>query len=596
MCGIIGQINHKAPIDRAEFNRMRDVLHHRGPDGAGTVLLQRGSVALGHRRLSIIDLSERGRQPIANEDRSIWLTFNGEIYNYRALRAQLRQHGHTFQTDTDSETIVHAYEQWGKSFVHYLRGMFAFGIWDDNQNTLILVRDQVGIKPLYYTSTPDTFLFASELKGILAHPGIPRNLLPEAVADYLLYRFVPSPKSIWQNIFKLPPAHMLTKKGDSPPRIERYWSLPYEHQSPNEAEVLATVQELLLESTRLHLEADVPVGAFLSGGLDSSSLVRLMQQLDYSPRTFAIGFANDPKSEHESARLVADHLGLNHTQHILQPTDLDLDLVQELTWYFDEPLGGTSFLPTYLVSKYAAQELKVVMGADGGDEVFAGYPRYSQFASHLRRPWLGRYIRSMFLSRSSTDGGQACTHMPVAPGFSIQELQTLLCGAFQNAVPKDRCTYYLQYLPDGDRNSVKTLQHLDFHTFLPELYLTKVDRASMANSLEVREPFLDHRLVEYMAKLDEKTYFRLGHSKHILRKLGEKALPAQILNKPKQGFSASAVFQWLDHAQLAALLIAGESVRDGLFDVRYVRDLLERRAYKKCFSLAIFELWYQRWR
>jgi asparagine synthase (glutamine-hydrolysing) len=578
MCGIIGQLNKFAEIAEDRFAYMRDTMRHRGPDGEGMVLLNKKRVALGHRRLAIIDLSDNGRQPMTNERDNVWLTFNGEIYNYRELRIQLINAGHVFRSHTDSEVLIHGYEEWGfKGLLDKITGMYAFAIYDCTIDSVFLARDRFGIKPLYYYNDAEHFIFASEIKGILAYQEISQEIDESAIRDFLVNRFIPSPKTIWKKIQKLAPGEMLTFSWAHGMKVDTYWELK-ENQGVvlSEKEVITRVDELLERAVRSHLESDVPIGLFLSGGYDSSALMMYLARLDYAARTYTIGFDGWEKSEHLFGREVARMFGTEHTEHIMGHEITDY--VQDLMYYYDEPIGGNSFVPTFEVSRLAAKDRKVVLAGDGGDEGFAGYVWYSHLAS-LDLP------QEQLLKKYSSYIGS---------GFTYQEANRLLrdrCAS--DTLPSESWIFEKYY--DARLGKVKSLQLLDLKTFLPEIILTKVDRASMANSLEVRVPFLDHTLVEFLFSLPEDMYFKANTKKYILYNLLRNSFPAKILDKPKKGFSASATFYSLD--KIKAALQESVLVDKGIFCADAISDLLSHAEHnrEKVWTVYILECWARTW-
>ncbi|MEM7039140.1 MAG: asparagine synthase (glutamine-hydrolyzing), partial [Bacteroidota bacterium] len=489
MCGIIGQLNRDKRIDEAEFTRMRDTLIHRGPDDAGNWFNAQGNVALGHRRLSFLDLSEAGRQPMTNEDNSLWLTFNGEIYNYVELRETLLQKGHTFRSTSDSEVLLHGYEEWGTGLFNRLKGMFAFGIYDDRKGELILVRDRFGIKPLYYHHAPGRFIFASEIKGIVACSDVKPELDTTSMWDYFAFRYVPSPKSIWKNVAKVPPAHYLRFRMGKAPEVVEYWTVPIGEKRQDTKALAEEMEALLQESVKQHIRADVPVGSFLSGGYDSSALVYFLHRLKYPTQTFAIGFEGWDNSEHQYAELVAETFGTNHTNRIVETGSLDL--VEKLMYHYDEPIADISIIPTYLISQEARRNVKTVLSGEGADEMFCGYTwqrdykarwgklgwlrRWREAKGWVKRPFgVDRYGEAMAMGR-----------------FENAELRSLFHGDLRPEVGMDADWFYGD-LHRKDLSPLKSVQFKDIKAFMGELVLVKIDRASMAHSLEVRVPFLDH--------------------------------------------------------------------------------------------------------
>ena len=588
MCGIVGYLKHNGPVDIDQFNVMRDALKHRGPDGANTKVLDRRQVVLGHRRLSIIDLSEKGAQPMGNEDGSIWLTYNGEIYNFQELRRNLLQAGHVFRSETDSEVLIHGYEEWGmESLLGKLKGMFAFALWDANKQILLAARDRMGIKPFYYYQDGDQFIFASEIKAILKSPATDSSLDITAMTDFLVYRFIPSPKTIFRNVRKLSPAHFLkydfrTAKLQTNP----YWELSSEAKVHGSyREVLEKTQALMSTSIREHLISDVPVGVFLSGGYDSSTLVHYMSEFGYPTKSFSIGFAGWERTEHEDARMVAEKYRTEHHEEVL-PSDLGQELSRYM-YHYDEPIGGTSFLPTFAVSELASKDVKVVVGGDGGDEVFAGYNWYYRIMDRKQslKSKINGFLRG---SRSLL----AAYHQEMTwSGFSYREMRELFNDHPDlRFTPSDLWIYEKYDRPDWP--DLKRLQHLDIKTFMPEVICTKVDRASMAFSLEVRVPFLDHELMEFVFSLDPSVYYQPGVKKRLLHDIMKPHFPPEILAKKKQGFGAPV----RRRMEFSEALINGSLVRKELISADVVKRYREKNQWRKIWALYILENWYRCWK
>ncbi len=546
MCGIAGYAGRpRSPSQmRADVKAMCDAIRHRGPDDYGAFVAE--GVALGMRRLSIIDLAT-GQQPIRNEDGTVTLVFNGEIYNYRDLTRRLIDRGHRFTSVSDTETLAHLYEDLGVGLVHELNGMFAFAIWDSERSQLLLARDRLGIKPLYFWPSEGGVAFASELKSFLALDDFVGSIEPEAMAYYLALGYVPEPLSIYRGVRKLEPGQLLTWSAGEGIRVERYWS-PVVEQDPEigPEEAVEAVRELLEDAVRARLVADVPLGAFLSGGIDSSAVVATMARLmDRPVKTFSIGFEEPEFNEAGDARIVADALGTDHTELIVRP-DVDT-LIERVATSFDEPFSDSSAIPTFLVSELARQHVTVSLSGDGGDELFGGYTRY---ASALRRNHslpsplrsllgaVGRALpqgalgRRRILEYSRTERGRyaGMVASPLDPGLGglarpeiaglLPDLDGLLGPWFDRVGPRDY----------GSR-----IMLVDTMTYLPGDILTKVDRMSMAVSLEARVPMFDHRMVELACRLPTSLKIR-GEGKWVLRRAMQDALPAHVFRKRKQGF------------------------------------------------------------
>ena len=570
MCGISGLFDTQGlrDYDRALAGRINDIQAHRGPDEADLHL--EPGIALGHRRLSVIDLAT-GQQPLFNEDGSVGIVFNGEIYNFRELVPQLKALGHVFKTRSDTEVIVHAWEAWGPACVQRLRGMFAFAIWDRNQQLLFLARDRMGVKPLHYALLPDdSFVFGSELKVVTAHPAFRREIDPLAVEDYFALGYVPDPRCIYRNVHKLPPAHTLTLRRGQPglPAPQPYWDVRFTLDNPiSQADAEAELRARLRESVELRMIADVPLGAFLSGGVDSSAVVATMAGLSATPvRTCAIGF-DDPKfNESAYAEVVASRY---HTDHRLEiASSQDYGLVDTLARLYDEPYADSSALPTYRVCQLARKHVTVALSGDGGDESLGGYRRYRLHMAEeqarrllpagLRRPvfgalgalypkadWAPRPLRAKTtLQALAMDTAQAYHHS--MSRLRADERRALFSPALQRQLGGyDSVELFRSHAAKADTDDPLALvQYLDYKTWLVGDINTKVDRASMAHSLEVREPLMDHQLIEWLATLPSALKIQGGQGKHLFKKACEPLLPADLLYRPKMGFSVPLA-SWL---------------------------------------------------
>lgn len=651
MCGISGIIYFdRRPVAPQMMIRMNRTLNHRGPDEEGyfintkntpsalmdmgarflslseskeVTLRGEGSVGLGHRRLSIIDLST-GQQPLCNEDGTVWIVFNGEIYNFQELMAELKACGHRFQTRSDTETIVHAYEEWGEDAIERLRGMFAIALWDERKQKLVLARDRIGKKPIYYYQDDNKLIFASEIKAILEVPGVNREIDKTALSDYLSLTYIPSPKSIFKHIRKIPAAHYaIVKHGEI--KITPYWELDF---SPNhqrsEQQIIDDVLGVLEEATKIRMLSEVPLGAFLSGGVDSSAVVAMMAKDNENPViTNAISFSESSYNEASYARQVADLFGADHNEHMVSPAAMTI--LEKLSWHYDEPFADSSAVPTYYVSETARRNVTVSLSGDGGDENFAGYSRYyfdyrenlirNILPKPLQQPVFG-FIKGLY---------------PVSGPLSL-----LIRGkAFMNNVarnPVDAYFYTVSAVHDSEKNAIfrpevlkaikgyrtldlfrkyyhqapaedhlSRIQYLDIKTYLCDDILTKVDRASMAVSLEVRSPLLDHKLMEYVAQVP-KTKKLVGRTgKYIFKKAMERHLPRELLYREKMGF-ALPVAEWLRNDIKA---FGRELIVEGPATARYLnRDYIQRvwDAHQvkavdwspKLWMIMMLNLWYKR--
>jgi len=594
MCGIAGMLAEPGRLaDSRLLRAMTGILAHRGPDGDGHH--EDGRVGLGHRRLSIIDLAT-GEQPMSNDDASVWITFNGEIYNYRELRRELESRGYRFRTASDTEVIIKAYEAFGPDCVGHLRGMFAFALWDSRRRRLFLARDRAGIKPLVYAWNGRRLLFASELKALLQAPDLARELDSEALRDYLTFLYIPSPKTIFRGIRKLPPASYLLLDADGgEPVIRRYWQLEFRPEAGRgEAEWIEGLRAQLADAVQSHLVSDVPIGAFLSGGVDSGSVVALMARAAQGPvRTFSIGFEDEAFDEVGYARQVAQRYHTDHYEFVVKPDALEA--LPRLAWQFDEPFADSSALPTYYVSKITREHVTVGLSGDGGDENFAGYTRYARaLALHrgldrgpgrLVRPFLalgGRLLPTGargqgYLALLGADPVER--YFQIMTGGRIGALRGLLGADVRDSVMPglgpDRFRAHAGAAAAHDY--VAALQRIDIETYLPEDILTKVDRTSMLVSLEARVPLLDHVLMEYVATMPTALKLSDTGGKAIFKHAMADALPHDVLHRPKMGFGVPLA-RWFraelgDHAR--EVLLDGRTRRRGLLDPDAVAGLLE---------------------
>jgi asparagine synthase (glutamine-hydrolysing) len=620
MCGIAGRFNFDpdCPIDRECLAAMTTTLTHRGPDSAG--YYHANGVGLGHRRLSIIDLST-GDQPLSNEDGSVWVIFNGEIYNFATIRRELEAFGHVFRTHTDTEVIVHAYEQWGDDFATHFRGMFAFALYDDRRRRLLLVRDRLGIKPLIYSVLPTGIVFGSEIKALLEDPEVSRQWSADALDAYMALQYVPSPRTIFRDIWKLPPGHVLVA-ADGKVSIRPYWSLefPGDGTPDREDEYLERLDELIDESVRLRLVSDVPLGAFLSGGIDSSTVVASMVRTSDSPvLAMAVGFDEQAFDERPHARTVARHLGINLHERLVKP-DI-AELLPKIAWHFDEPFADSSAVPTYYVSAVARERVTVALSGDGGDECWAGYQRHrvehwELRARRLLGTQLGRFAaRVASWMPAGIKGTRSLRHLELEPGdacarkhayglFDDERFRaSLYTGDFTVAAcgADPFVGFRRAYAACASADPLDRALFVDLQTYLVDDILTKVDRMSMAVSLEARVPLLDHKLVEFVATVPATLKLRGGLNKYLLRRHLGRHVPQPVARRKKQGFSVP-VNAWL-RGPLAPLvddLLLDNRLRDrGIFDAPQVTQLWnEHRSGRRdhghrIWSLVMLELWFR---
>lgn len=596
MCGICGvfEFEHGREIPRALVHKMAETLKHRGPDDEGTYTGP--GVGFGFRRLSIIDV-DGGHQPIPNEDGQIWVMLNGEIYNYPELRHDLIARGHRFSTHSDAETIVHLYEECGEECFAQLRGMFAIALWDSRSRKLLLARDRVGKKPLFYAADDKRILFGSELKALLASDSLPRDIDIHALSDYFSFGYIPAPKTIYRAVQKLLPGHFLVA---SPAgiQVKVYWDLSFGNiESRSEEEWCELLRHQLCEATRIRLMSEVPLGAFLSGGIDSSSVVATMARITSRPIvTCSIGFEEEPYNEAAHAQRVAEQFGTDHHEHIVQPNALEV--LDKLVWHYDEPFADSSAIPTYYVSQEARRHVTVALGGDGGDENFAGYPRYFAdgrenrlrkfLPASLRRSifgplgriypplgWAPRFLRGK-VTFQNLAGSPLEGYFNSISLFRHDEKSSLLTpDALTSLRDYDSIDVLRQhYDRAGTDDQLSRIQYVDIKTYLADDILAKVDRASMAVSLEVRAPLLDHKLMEMVARIPSSLKLAGGEGKYILKKAMAPVLTPEILDRPKQGF-AVPLERWLRHDLRDLAHASLFSTNDGILNPSFLTEIWE---------------------
>lgn len=645
MCGICGEIDFSKGIKIEPINRMCDVLAHRGPDDGGMVFIRGGKplevkkpfqyhlsesgfeVGLGHRRLSIIDLSEVAHQPMCNEDGTVWVVFNGEIYNFQDLRVGLKQNGHHFKSRSDTEVILHAYEEWGVECLSRFRGMFAFAIWDSNLKRLFMARDRLGEKPLVYFNGNGRFIFASEIKAILQDSDVSKKLNIFALHNYLTYQYVPSPDTIFEGIKKLPPAHYLLYDGSDNVRIEQYWKLnfsPIQNNYEDLSEVCDLIRTELEESVKLRLISDVPLGAFLSGGIDSSLVVGVMAKLSGRPvKTFSIGFEEKDFDELSYARLISNHFATEHHEFVVKPNAIEI--LPKLVWYYNEPFADSSAIPTYYVANLTKDFVKVVLTGDAGDENFGGYPRYlrSQWVARftkipekLRKDLLPNFLRAFstlhwrektlnrlsdFMESLSTD--QARNYAEQIKIFNAKEKEDIYTEDFRKRVEKINSLDFVlkKFEESGTEDLLEQLLYVDINSYLPEDLLVKMDIATMANSLEARAPFLDHKFMELAAGIPSHLKLKGSMTKFILKKAFSDLLPEAILKRKKMGF-AVPVSRWFKKElkeYVYEILMDSRTLNRGYFRREGIERLLDEHIASrydhsaKIWALLILEIWFR---
>jgi len=621
MCGIVGIVRNDAgPIDRDLLTRMNEAIGHRGPDDDGFYLNDR--VGLAMRRLSIIDLKS-GQQPIHNQNSTAWIVFNGEIYNYLELRKHLEELGHEFYTDSDTEAIVHAYDQYGTDCPKYLRGMFAFAIWDERNQSLFLARDRVGKKPLLYAQVGNQLIFASEFSALLLHPDVSRDVDYEAIHHYLSFICVPAPLTAYRAVRKLEPGHwLLWKNGET--KIERYWQLDFSNKSSLSEEAAGEhAVELLREAVRIRLMSEVPLGAFLSGGIDSSAVVALMaQESSERVKTFSIGFDEQDFSELHHARRVAERVGADHHEFIVRPNAMDI--LPTLVEHYGEPFADSSAIPSYYVSRETRQYVTVALNGDGGDECFAGYERYAAMnlaqrytavPAVFREGVIGKVLRTIPVDRPAVI--RRAKRFAAAASLTPIDRYLRWVSAFTESAKSDLYSEKFRRETNGCHSAnilkpwfakangagiVDATLLTDTMTYLPNDLLVKMDIASMAVSLEARSPFLDHHLMEFAAGLPEKFKLRGLTTKYLLKRVLKDLVPQENLRRSKMGFGVP-IGHWFRGTMqpfLRQTLLSEKALGRGLFKPEAVRAIIDQHVVHKqdhshrLWSLLMLELWFDR--
>jgi asparagine synthase (glutamine-hydrolysing) len=627
MCGIAGILKFgDGAADAAVVRRMCDAITHRGPDDQGNYV--QGRVGLGMRRLSIVDLAT-GHQPISNEDGSIWIVFNGEIYNHRVLREQLITRGHSYRTQSDTETIVHLYEEYGKDCVHHLRGMFAFAIWDSRRKTLFIARDRLGIKPLYYRLTGENFIFGSEIKALLAYPGVRADFNRGTLPEFLAFGYLSGEETFYRDVRKLMPGHRLEVNEQCELKIEPYWDLPGppEDNGHDERYYVESYRELLEGAVQSHLMSDVPLGVFLSGGLDSSAVAALMTKIRQEPiETFSVGYSEDAYSELSFAKTVAQHIGSIHHEVLVSQEDF-FEALPKLIWHEDEPIVWPSSVALFFVAQLASERVKVVLTGEGSDETLAGYTRYGFTLKNSAFDRVYRAVTPGFVRRGIRDSIATSSWLNATvrrklshtflgldgeswisfyfdnffSAFNQQDQVDLLTNEVRHeSGAKSTYSNVLQYWEQSSGSLLQRLLYTDIKTYLVEL-LMKQDNMSMATSIESRVPFLDHVLVEWAMRVPARIQIHGTTGKYILKKAMEDLLPRSIIYRPKLGFP-TPWSGWLAGPQLDVierLLLEPRSMNRGYFKRASVEKLFRehhakyRDHYDRIWRLLNLELWHR---
>ena len=627
MCGICGIIDYKGGVaNEATVRAMSDKMLHRGPDDSGMYINKNSipHIGLGHRRLSIIDLSEFGRQPMTNENKDIWVVLNGEVYNYKTLRTELEARGHKFTSHTDTETVIHLYEEYGEDLLKYMRGMFAFALWDGKKKILIAARDRAGQKPLLYSKNENGFIFSSEFASLLSSKLISKEVNREAIHQYLTFGYIPPPWTIYKNVFKLPPAHMLILK-DNKITVRPYWKLDYSKKvNISLEEASSETLRLLEESVRLRLHSDVPLGAFLSGGIDSSTIVALMSKASSKKvKTFSIGFEEKDYDELKYARQIAKRYGTEHNEFIVKPDAIKI--LPELVERYGEPYADSSCIPTYYVSRETRKYVTVALNGDGGDEFFAGYERYqAMLASEIYHKMPG-VLKSMIKgsinalpdSANSKNTLRRIKKFFEGVDFPLDRRYLRWISVFSDSMKnsiytenfkskftkKNPVEWFSPYINNPQvKDLLDKVLMTDVHTYLPNDLLVKVDITSMATSLEARSPFLDHKFMEFVASLPADYKMRNFTKKYILKEIAKELIPSSNIYRKKMGFGVP-VGSWFRNELkefLVGTLLSERALKRGYFKPEAIKDMVEKHISGKrdymmpLWALLMLELWHKR--
>lgn len=587
MCGIVGYLSTSKTASLEELELACKSLNHRGPDAMGVQMIN-PHLGFGHTRLSFLDLSNYGNQPMSTIDESVWISYNGEVYNFKEIREELENH-HTFRGTSDTEVILAAYQCWGMAMLKKIKGMFAFAIYDKAQQKLFLVRDQFGIKPLYYHLKENTLIFGSELKALHQFKAFQAKIDYTSFCDYFVYRYVPSPKTIWEDTYKVPPAHYLQIDVQSfETELIEYWTLSAVNEDTSEADLITFTNNSLKNSITQHNRADVPVGSFLSGGYDSSAIVAYLKEQHQEPATFSIGFSEWEKSEDHFASIVAKHLSLPNKRIV---ADLaSLNLIDKMPQVYDEPIADISIIPTFIVSQLASKDVKAVMSGEGADELFGGYHWQKEFYGLNNPVGFVNKIKRLF---TKPDTLMFYANAMSMGSFDKDELKKMLHPKLHKHIPQDSYWFYKKHLR-SDLSPLKRIQYLDMKCFMGELVLTKVDRASMANSLEVRVPFLDTTLFKTIFQTSEDLYYKKDITKYLLHENIKDKLPQEILDRNKQGFVGPDEYymnkEWYRKQLEESVLVKCEIIRQ-----EYIDSLLQKDYDWKIWKILVMEKWFRYW-
>lgn len=609
MCGFVGIIS-KNIIDDKNLLAMRDTLTHRGPDSCGVYISPNHRVGLGFRRLSIIDLTEAGSQPMSTIDGDLTIVFNGEVYNYSSIKQELLSLGYSFNSQSDSEVVLYSYKQWGADCLQKFQGMFAFAIYDLQKNNLFIARDRLGIKPLYYFHDYNNFVFGSELKSIIQFTNFKKEICKDALNDYFAYGYVPNNKSIFKGVNKLEAGYKLIYSNGTI-SLNKYWELRYNPKHQTEDEIVSTIYDKLKSSVKLWSVSDVPVGIFLSGGLDSSAVCGLASIDSSDVHTFTIGFDYQKNNELQFAKEIAEKFHANHYEKIVDVIDAEnlLDIIANI---YDEPFVDSSSIPTYYLSKFTAQNVKVALAGDGGDELFFGYHRYDSFINlHQSKNSLKSKVKGLFSNLSFLPYGERLSYYDkyslendmqsyfrLVGFFDTDERNKILCNEYKNFDQNHLWLFDKFY--DPKLPPTTSLRLLDINTYLVDDILTKVDRATMSVSLEARTPLLEHTLAEYIMSIEDEFIYKNNDKKYLLKKALSTLLPAQTIQRSKKGFGAP-IRHWLKNdlnILIEKKLFNGSAVKDGILSVKGIKSMLNNYSenrWAKLWMLLMFELWYCKW-
>ncbi len=591
MSGLTGWWSKNSKINRELFYSMRDTLTHRGPDGYNSYFSFDEKLALGHRKLVFDNFNDSDSQVICSEDKNVYSVFNGKIYNYKKLRILLEEKSYVFKSNSDDELMIHAYQEWGMEFLEKIDGMFAFAIFDNKLQKVFLVRDRFGVKPLYYFCDKENLIFASEIKAIIKNPEIKREINKKSISEYFIYRYIPSPNTIFQDIFKIPPAHYIEIDKNFNISHKKYFELKIDIKKQRKSKLIKEIEELIRNSIKEQIDSDTDIASFLSSGYDSSIIVKYLSEHKQGFNTYSIGFKDWEKSEHKFAEQIASIYKTSHHSEIIEPDSFNI--LDELMYYYDDPIADISIIPTYLAAKLASTKNKIIFSGEGGDEIFAGYSWHKDYLWEISKAELKKAKKWKWELPINNFNIDSYAKAMAMGEFDEKELKFLLNKKLHNYIPQDTKSFYREYF-DETIETPKRFQILDINSFMGELINTKVDRASMANSIEVRQPFLKKEIYEKTFQLETKSYFDKNKQKVILQKLLKKDLPKEIINRNKQGFTGPDNY-YMDFNAYRENLKNANLVKAEIINKEAIEYYILQKDHWRLWKILVLEKWFTKW-